>query len=128
MGGLAADACADDAGCAHRQRQVEGDGGLCDRRARGHHGELRNAVERGELTLLEMLERVEVLDLGGDFLGQLFRRRSLGDRAEAADPLLETVPVGSNAVAERGNGPIPVTTTRLTSLTTSSWRPIFRWR
>ena len=42
--------------------------GMRDRLARRHHRDLRDAVERRELALLEMLERIEVLDLGDDFL------------------------------------------------------------
>ena len=49
MRGLAADAGADDAGGAHRQRHVEGEPGLRDRLARRHHRELRDAVERRDL-------------------------------------------------------------------------------
>ena len=55
MGGLAADAGADDGRGAHRQRHVENEAGLRDRLARRHDGELRDAVERRQLPLGKML-------------------------------------------------------------------------
>ena len=102
--GLPADAGADDGRGPQRQRHVEGNRRLRDRLARGHHRELRDAVERGKLTLLEMLERVEILDLGGNLLGQLFRRRSQCDRPDSVDTLLEVGPVGGGRVPKRRDG------------------------
>ena len=69
--GLAADSGADDGRGAHRQRHVEDKAGLRNRLARGHHGELRDTIERGQLPLGKMLERIEILDLGGDFLASV---------------------------------------------------------
>ena len=55
------------------KRHVEGDRSLRNRFARRHHRELRDAVEGGNLPLVEMLERIEILDLGGDLLAEFLR-------------------------------------------------------
>ena len=51
--------------------------GLRDRFARRNHRELRHAVQHGELTVVEMLRRIEILNFRGDFLVQLFAHTEL---------------------------------------------------
>ena len=51
-----------------------------------------------------MLERIEILDLGGDLLAELLRRCRHCDRPEPADALLEVGPVGSGRVPKRRDG------------------------
>ena len=71
-----------------------------DRLARRDHGELRHPVERRQLTLAEEFERVVVLDLGHDVLGQQIGRDG-GGRRNAADAAGETRPMLLGSVADR---------------------------
>ena len=102
--GLSAGSGPDDASGAHRQRHVEGYRGLRNRLARRHHRKLRNPVETGNLPLLEVLERVEILDLGGDLLAQFLGRLRQRDRPDPADTLLEIVPIDGGRVPKRRDG------------------------
>jgi hypothetical protein len=101
VGGLAADAGAQNGRGAHRQRHVEDEARLRDRLAGGDHRELRDAVERGELPFGKVRERIEVLHFGSDFLSQLLIRRRERNRAEPAHARFQLLPVGRDGVAER---------------------------
>ena len=102
--GLSASAGTDDRGGTRRERRVQDDARMRDRLARCNDAELRHAVERRNLPLLEMAQRIETLDLTGDLLREVLEVGAKRDRAEAADPLPEVLPVGWNVVAERRDG------------------------
>src|SRR5258708_5840395 len=61
--GLAAGAGADDRRDLERELCVEIEAGVADRRARGHHRELAEAIELARAPRLEMRIRVEIEDL-----------------------------------------------------------------
>ena len=74
--GLPAGAGADDRCGTLRQAVREIETGLHDRFAGRNDRKLRYAVQHGELTFVEMLRRIEILNFRGDFLVQLFRKRN----------------------------------------------------
>src|SRR5262245_41661565 len=102
VGGLAADADADDGRGALRQPVGEIDAGLRDRFARRNDRELRHAIEHGDLTIVEMLGRIVALNLRGNLLVQLIRVRNR-DVRETGHALLQRRAVGADGVTDRRN-------------------------
>jgi hypothetical protein len=68
----------------------------------GHHRELRYPVEHRQLPIVEMLARIEILDLGHDLVGQQVGRNDCG-LGDAADATLEARPIGRGGMSDGGD-------------------------